>query len=50
MCKINREDFEMGLRDLQLFILHAVNKKLELSLILGKIGRLKISPEYIKMK
>jgi len=50
MCKINREDFEMGLKDIQLFILHAINKKLELSLIIGKLGRLKIFPEYIKMK
>jgi len=50
MCKINREEFEMGLKDIQLFILHAINKKLELSLIIGKIGRLKIFPEYIKMK
>jgi hypothetical protein len=50
MCKINREEFEMGLKDIQLFILHAINKKLELSLIIGKLGRLKIFPEYIKMK
>lgn len=50
MCKINREDFEMGLKDIQLFLLHAINKKLELSLIFGKMGRLKIFPEYIKMK
>jgi len=50
LCKINREDFEMGLKDIQLCILHALSKKLELSIVFGKIGRLKIFPEYIRMK
>jgi len=50
MCKINREDFEMGLKDIHLFLLHAINKKYDLALVFGKIGRLKIFPDYVKMK
>jgi len=50
MCKINREDFELGLKDIQLYIIHAINKKIELSLIFGNIGRLKIFPDFVRMK
>lgn len=50
MCKINREDFELGLKDIQLYIIHAINKKIELSLIFGNIGRLKIFSDFVRMK